>query len=78
MLPEVFDIEDEITNNLCVAGVEGTSVPRMGPIKKFFTTQKAGGCVFYSMTLALLFAPGFLIPVSSINWLFNKSVDGVT
>jgi len=50
---------------------------RMGPIKKFFGSQRAGGCVFYSMTLAAIFATGYLIPVKSVNWLFNKSVDGV-
>ena len=64
-------------NNIWAAGVKGSSVPRMGPIKKLFTTQKAGGCVFYSITLALLFAPGFLLPAYSVNWLFNGSVNGV-
>ena len=53
------------------------AVSRMGPIKKFFANQRAGGCVFYTMTLAALFAPGFLLPVKSVNWLFNKSIDGV-
>jgi len=53
------------------------AVSRMGTIKSFFANQRAGGCVFYSMTLAAIFATGYLIPLKSVNWLFNKSIDGV-
>ena len=65
----------KLQNILCAVGEQGESVHRMGPIKRFLTNQRAGGCVFYTITFAMLFAPGFLLPVSSVNWIFNKSID---